>query len=62
MSPAFVFANSEGVKPSATDLFVLGGVPISNSILTTWIIAALIILGVRRRVSVTRSNRSWASR
>jgi F-type H+-transporting ATPase subunit a len=53
-SPAFVFANSEGVKPSATDLFNLGGFPISNSILTTWIIAALIIIGVRLAVGTPK--------
>jgi len=52
--PAFVFANSEGVSPSATDLFTLGGVPISNSILTTWIIAALIIIGVRLAVGTPK--------
>ena len=46
-APAFVFANSEGVSPKATDLFTIAGYPISNSILTTWIIAGLIILGVR---------------
>jgi F-type H+-transporting ATPase subunit a len=46
-SPALVFASSEGVNPSATDLFNIGGIPISNSILTTWIIAAAIIIGVR---------------
>jgi F-type H+-transporting ATPase subunit a len=54
LSPAFVFANSEGVKPSATDLFNIGGVPISNSILTTWIIAALIIIGVRLTVGTPK--------
>ena len=53
-SPAFVFASSEGVKPSATDLFSLGGVPISNSILTTWIIAILIIVGVRLTVGTPK--------
>jgi len=53
-SPAFVFASSEGVKQSATDLFNLGGVPISNSILTTWIIAALIIIGVRLAVGTPK--------
>ncbi|MEY3838175.1 MAG: hypothetical protein RL304_1157 [Verrucomicrobiota bacterium] len=53
-SPAFVFASSEGVKQSATDLFTLGGVPISNSILTTWIIAALIIIGVRLAVGTPK--------
>ena len=54
LSPAFVFASSEGVKQSATDLFSLGGVPISNSILTTWIIAALIIIGVRLAVGTPK--------
>jgi len=54
LSPVFVFANSEGVKPSATDLFSLGGVPISNSILTTWIIAILIIVGVRLAVGTPK--------
>jgi len=54
LSPAFVFANSEGVKPSATDLFNIGGVPISNSILTTWIIALLIIVGVRLAVGTPK--------
>lgn len=53
-SPALVFASSDGVSQSATDLFVLGGVPISNSILTTWIIAALIIIGVRLAVGTPK--------
>jgi F-type H+-transporting ATPase subunit a len=53
-SPAFVFASSEGVKESATDLFSLFGFPISNSILTTWIIAALIIIGVRLAVGTPK--------
>jgi F-type H+-transporting ATPase subunit a len=54
LSPSFVFAASEGVKTSATDLFSLGGIPISNSILTTWIIAALIIIGVRLAVGTPK--------
>ena len=45
--PAFTFANEEGVNPKATDLFNLGGIPVSNSILTTWILAAVIILAIR---------------
>ena len=53
-SPALVFANSEGVKKSATDLFTVGGVAISNSILTTWLIAALIIIGVRLTVGTPK--------
>jgi len=50
LAPAFVFASSDGVSPTATDLFTIAGFPISNSILTTWIIAALIIIAVRLAV------------
>ena len=53
-SPALVFASSEGVKKSATDLFDLGGIPISNSILTTWIIAGLIIIAIRVAVGTPK--------
>jgi F-type H+-transporting ATPase subunit a len=53
-SPALVFASSEGVNPSATDLFNIGGIPISNSILTTWIIAAALIIGVRLTVGTPK--------
>lgn len=53
-APAFVFANSEGVSPKATDLFTIAGYPISNSILTTWIIAGLIILAVRLAVGTPK--------
>jgi F-type H+-transporting ATPase subunit a len=53
-APAFVFASSEGVSPKATDLFTIAGFPISNSILTTWIIAALIIIGVRLAVGTPK--------
>jgi F-type H+-transporting ATPase subunit a len=53
-APAIAFANSEGVSPKATDLFTIAGYPISNSILTTWIIAALIIIGVRLAVGTPK--------
>ena len=46
-APAVVLASEEGVNPKATDLFHLGGIPVSNSILTTWILAAVIILAIR---------------
>jgi F-type H+-transporting ATPase subunit a len=46
-APAFALANEEGVNPKATDLFQIGGIPVSNSILTTWILAAVIILAIR---------------
>jgi F-type H+-transporting ATPase subunit a len=53
-SPALVFANSEGVNPSAQDLFHIGSVPISNSIFTTWLIAALIIIAIRLAVGTPK--------
>ena len=46
-APAFALASAEGVNPKATDLFEIGGIPVSNSILTTWILAALIIIAIR---------------
>jgi len=58
LAPALVFANAtgehEGVSPTATDLFTIAGYPISNSILTTWIIAALIIIAVRLAVGTPK--------
>ena len=54
LAPAVVFASSEGVSPTATDLFTIAGFPISNSILTTWIIAALIIIAVRLAVGTPK--------
>jgi F-type H+-transporting ATPase subunit a len=53
-SPALVFASSEGVNPSAQDLFHIGGLPISNSIFTTWLIAALIIIAIRVAVGTPK--------
>ncbi len=47
LAPAFVLASEEGVNPKATDLFHIGDIPVSNSILTTWILAAVIILAIR---------------
>jgi len=46
-APAFALASAEGVNPKATDLFEIGGFPVSNSILTTWILAAVIIIAIR---------------
>lgn len=53
-APYGLLAASEGVKPNATDLFQIGGYWISNSILTTWIVAALIILVVRIAVGTPK--------
>ena len=47
LAPAFVLASEEGVNPKATDLFEIGGIPVSNTILTTWILTALIIIVIR---------------
>lgn len=52
--PSLAFAAAEGVKTTATDLFEIGGWPISNSILTTWIIAGLIIIAVRLLVGTPK--------
>ena len=46
-APVFALANEEGVNPKATDLFEIGGIPVSNTILTTWILTALIIIAIR---------------
>jgi F-type H+-transporting ATPase subunit a len=46
-APVFALASAEGVNPKATDLFEIGGIPVSNSILTTWILAAVIIIAIR---------------
>jgi F-type H+-transporting ATPase subunit a len=45
--PTLAWANAEGVNPKATDLFEIGGIPVSNSILTTWILAVIIIIAIR---------------
>jgi F-type H+-transporting ATPase subunit a len=47
LAPAFVLASEEGVNPKATDLFEIGGIQVSNTILTTWILTALIIIAIR---------------
>ena len=46
-SPALVFANEGGVNPQAETLFKIGQFGVTNSILTTWILAAIIILAIR---------------
>ena len=47
LAPTLALASEEGVSSKATDLFQIGGIPVSNSILTTWILTALIIIAVR---------------
>jgi F-type H+-transporting ATPase subunit a len=59
-SPALVFASSEGNHDAGVPekagrfAFELFGAPVSNSILTTWILAALIILVVRLSVGTPK--------
>jgi F-type H+-transporting ATPase subunit a len=45
--PAMLLANSEGVSTTASDLFKLGPITVTNSILTTWLVSAVIILAVQ---------------
>lgn len=58
LAPSMLLASSEGahegVSPKATELFNLWGLPVTNSILTTWIIALLIIVGVRLAVGTPK--------
>lgn len=58
LSSSMLLASSEGahegVSPKATELFNLWGLPVTNSILTTWIIALLIIVGVRLAVGTPK--------
>jgi F-type H+-transporting ATPase subunit a len=45
--PAMLLANSEGVSTTASDLFKLGPITVTNSILTTWLVSAVIIIAVQ---------------
>lgn len=45
--PTLAFAGAKGVDPRAQDLFEINGFPITNSLLTTWILAVVIIVAVR---------------
>ena len=46
-SPIFVFAKEGGVSKSAETVFSIGEFGVTNSILTTWILAVIIIVAVR---------------
>lgn len=53
--PTFAFASAGGgVSQKAENLFEIGGFPVSNSVLTTWIIAILIIVAVRLLVGTPK--------
>lgn len=52
---AFVVASasahaSGGVAPGASDLFSVFGLPITNSIVTSWVVSAVVLLGLRLMV------------
>jgi F-type H+-transporting ATPase subunit a len=47
LSPAFVFAKDGGVSQQAETVFSIGEFGVTNSILTTWILAVIIIVAVR---------------
>ncbi len=53
-SPAFVFANEGGVSQRAETLFSIGEFGVTNSILTTWILAVIIIVAVRLLVGTPK--------
>ncbi|MBW8780763.1 MAG: F0F1 ATP synthase subunit A [Verrucomicrobia bacterium] len=45
--PAFAAETGHGLSPKAEALFHVGPLPITNSILTSWIVAALLVIAVR---------------
>ena len=45
--PTLAFAGAKGVDPSAQNLFEINGFPITNSLLTTWILAIIIVVAIR---------------
>ena len=47
-------AGGEGVSAKATELFKIADFPVTNSVLTTWIIALLIIVAVRITVGTPK--------
>lgn len=49
-----VFASAEGVKPMAEALFHVGPLPVTNSMVTSWIIAAALIIAIRLAVKQPR--------
>lgn len=54
LCPTFAFAGAEGVDPRAQNLFEIYGFPITNSLLTTWILAVVIIVAVRLLVGTPK--------
>jgi F-type H+-transporting ATPase subunit a len=44
------FASTEGVKPMAEALFNFGPLPVTNSMVTSWIVAAALVIAIRLAV------------
>jgi len=54
LTPSAIFAAGAGVSQQAQPLFSLGSFVVTNSILTTWILAVIIIVAVRIMVGTPR--------
>ena len=49
--PVFLFGAGDGVKVIAEEVFSIGSFPVTNSMVTSWIISILLIIGVKLLVS-----------
>ena len=49
--PTFLFGAGDGVKVVAEEVFTIGSLPVTNSMVTSWIISVLLIIGVKLLVS-----------
>ena len=49
--PVFLFGAGGGVKVVAEEVFSIGSLPVTNSMVTSWIISILLIVGVKLLVS-----------
>lgn len=53
--PAALFAKEgEGVAPAAEALFNIGPLPITNSMVTSWVVAAVLVIAIRLAVKTPR--------
>ncbi|MBE7538186.1 MAG: F0F1 ATP synthase subunit A [Opitutaceae bacterium] len=48
--PAYAAGDSHGVVPAAEVLFQLGPMPVTNSMVTSWVVAAVLIIAIRLAV------------
>jgi F-type H+-transporting ATPase subunit a len=54
LSVATVAHASEGVKPMAEALFHVGPFPVTNSMVTSWVVAAVLLIAIRLAVKTPR--------